>query len=55
MKVGSSEVKSECGSTEFDDSIVELVDILQEIDVNKQVKKKNTYSIADNNGGRILF
>lgn len=38
-----------------DDSLVELIELLEEIDENKAAAKLNEISIIDSKGGRIYF
>ena len=38
-----------------DDSLVELMELLEEIDENKAAAKLNEISIIDSKGGRIYF
>jgi hypothetical protein len=38
-----------------DDSLVELVEVLEDINENKKIAKLNKISIVDSKGGRIYF
>ena len=42
-------------NTNEDDSLVELVEILESIDENKATAKLNEISMADNKGSRIYY
>jgi len=51
---GSDEPSAE-QLAELDDQIIALVEALEGIDVHQAAASLNINSIADNNGGRILF
>ena len=42
-------------NTNEDDSLVELVELLEEIDENKAAAKLNEISMIDSKGGRIYY
>lgn len=42
-------------STELDDKIIDLIEALESIDMHQATASLNVNSMADNNGGRILF